>query len=319
MTFELRRGDESSAEPDQLKFEALVESLEGDRLYFKMRFENPTMVSIGLVKDVVVGTILDESFFCSEGQPMTIEAGTEIKTVLPRLNPGEEFEGTMEATKSTIESSASTFMTGQLIMTLVLSVSLKQMWNLFNVMQVLAYTREFTRWPALVQSVIEYIIEALYMEKVNNAIMDFGKSKFEVAKNSAKDEFMQQQGIMDNSLMKSLGVFALSIIIILLVILVYFLIKRFNCCSKISAILNKKMFYSGPLRYVVVGYLKLFNQFATLLLIGLASSEKAYILAGYAFVVTILTVWPVWTSFFLLKNHQRLEDQKFSQQFNTLF
>ena len=50
------------------------------------------------------------------------------------------------------------------------------MWNLFNVMQVMAYSREFTQWPAMVEKVIEYIIDALYLEKLNNAIMDFGKS-----------------------------------------------------------------------------------------------------------------------------------------------
>ena len=64
---------------------------------------------------------------------------------------------------------------------------------------------------------------------------------------------------MDDDLMKSLGVFAISIFIILLIMLIYLLIKKFNCCSKIKDILYKKMFYSGPIRYVVVGYLKLLN------------------------------------------------------------
>lgn len=67
-------------------------------------------------------------------------------------------------------------------MTIVLSVSLKQLWNLFNVMQVLAVSREFTQWPAKVEEVIKYIIEAIYLKEVNNAIMDFGKTQFEVAK-----------------------------------------------------------------------------------------------------------------------------------------
>ena len=70
---------------------------------------------------------------------------------MPKLIPGEEYEAAMETAKSSVENTANTLMTGQLIMTLVLSVSLKQMWNLFNVMQVLAYTRNFTQWPALVE------------------------------------------------------------------------------------------------------------------------------------------------------------------------
>ena len=67
-------------------------------------------------------------------------------------------------------------MTSQLILTLVLSVSLKQMWNLFTVMQVLSYMRNFCMWPALLQEVITYIIEAVYLNQLNEAIMNFGKS-----------------------------------------------------------------------------------------------------------------------------------------------
>ena len=43
-------------------------------------------------------------------------------------------------------------------------------------------------WPALVDSVITYIIDAIYLEKVNNAIMDFGKTEFAVAKDTTKNE-----------------------------------------------------------------------------------------------------------------------------------
>lgn len=96
MAFELRRGDETSAEPSQLGFEVLIDELADDKLYFKLRFENPTMVSIGLINDVVVGTILDETFFCSEESSKRIERGTEVRNVLPKMIPGEEFEGTLE-------------------------------------------------------------------------------------------------------------------------------------------------------------------------------------------------------------------------------
>lgn len=63
-----------------------------------------------------------------------------------------------------MENTAQTLMTGQLIMTLVLSVSLKSMWNLLNVMQVLAYLRSFTSWPALIELITKNIIEAIYLK-----------------------------------------------------------------------------------------------------------------------------------------------------------
>ena len=99
--------------------------------------------------------------------------------------------------------------------------------------------------------------------------MDYGKTQFVVAKDKTKNEFLLNQGIEDNSLMKSLGIFAVSVGLILLIVLIYFLIKRFACCGKIRVMISKKIFYSGPIRYIIVGYLKLFNQFLTLLLFGL--------------------------------------------------
>ena len=65
ITFELRRGDEDSADADKLNFDIVIDDVSDDRMYFKMEFENPKMVSIGSKKDIVVGTIQNEDFFCS--------------------------------------------------------------------------------------------------------------------------------------------------------------------------------------------------------------------------------------------------------------
>lgn len=46
------------------------------------------MVSIGSKKDVIEAKILDISFFCSSDSDATIEIGTLIKFVLPRMLPG---------------------------------------------------------------------------------------------------------------------------------------------------------------------------------------------------------------------------------------
>lgn len=66
-------------------------------------------------------------------------------------------------------------------MTLLLSVSLKQMWNLLNVMQVLTYARNFTPWPPLVDKLLDVLVEALYLNALSTAALDFGKTKFEAA------------------------------------------------------------------------------------------------------------------------------------------
>ena len=88
MAFELKRGAEDSAPPEQLQFSIFVNDLDNDSLYLQTEFENPTMVSIGSKKDVIEATILDISFFCSSDSDATIEIGTLIKFVLPRMLPG---------------------------------------------------------------------------------------------------------------------------------------------------------------------------------------------------------------------------------------
>ena len=92
LTFELRRGEEDSAPAEKLDFTVFVDSVDGDKMNFKVKFENPTMVSIGSRKDELIGVILDESFFCSDDSPKTIEMGTEIRTVLPKLLPSLDME-----------------------------------------------------------------------------------------------------------------------------------------------------------------------------------------------------------------------------------
>ena len=79
------------------------------------------------------------------------------------------------------------------------------------------------------------------------------------------------------------------------------------------------MFYSGPIRYVIVGYLKLLNQFASLLLFGLASSMSLYLMIGYSLAIVFLVLWPIWSVFFLIKNKHKLADADFSQKFSTLY
>lgn len=117
---------------------------------------------------------------------------------------------------------------------------------------------------------ITYIIEAIYLEEVNNAIMDYGQTKFEVAKETNTDEWLVSQGIEDTQLVKNLGVFAISFFLILLAFLFYFIIKKCGgCCKlciKIREKVYKKLFYNGPFRYITEGYLKLFNDFLTFFL-----------------------------------------------------
>jgi len=89
-----------------------MEGIQGDDLNLKMKFENPTKVSLGSKPDVVVATVVDESFFSSNESPASLTVGTQIVTLLPRLLPGEAIESLLATSEKLTESAASTFMTG---------------------------------------------------------------------------------------------------------------------------------------------------------------------------------------------------------------
>ena len=78
-----------------------------------------------------------------------------------------------------------------------------------------------------------------------------------------KDDYLRQQGIKDDNAIKNLGIFAIVVALLLLVAGLICLIRlccgKFKCCRKIGNLLQKKVFYSGPIRYIIVGYLKLMN------------------------------------------------------------
>lgn len=88
---------------------------------------------MGSKKDVVFGTVLDETFFASEDSADTIQKGSKLKLLLPKMIE-EGLVTAIEATEDAITDSVQPLMAGQIVLTLVLSVSLKQMWNLLNVM-----------------------------------------------------------------------------------------------------------------------------------------------------------------------------------------
>ena len=80
---------------------------------------------------------------------------------------------------------------------------------------------------------------------------------------------MIEQGIEDTSMAKNLGILFLSIVIIALFILIYFLItvcnRKYGCIAKLKERIKEKLFYNTFIRYMIVSYLKLFNQMLALL------------------------------------------------------
>ena len=76
LKFEVERGSEDSASSENLAFYVLSAGLENNLLKFELQFDNPQQVSIGSIKDVMITTIVDGSFFSSSDNGLPIEPGT---------------------------------------------------------------------------------------------------------------------------------------------------------------------------------------------------------------------------------------------------
>ena len=106
--------------------------------------------------------------------------------------------------------------------------------------------------------------------------------------------------------MKNLAVFGISLALIALVVLLYMLCR--NCCrkdsicAKLKVKVAEKLFYSTFIRYIVVGYLKLFNQFATMLCITYLLNGETIGAVFSIPVLVFLTMWPLFTIWFLLRH-----------------
>lgn len=127
----------------------------------------------------------------------------------------------MESTEKAVENAANTVVVAQIIITLVLALSLKSMWNLLNVVQVLSYVRFFTGWPAFMLEIFKYMDNAITLKPISDLAFDYGKSQFEKANSTLTDEGMYDMGVQDSSIFKSLGLFGVVIAGLIILLTVY--------------------------------------------------------------------------------------------------
>ena len=108
--------------------------------------------------------------------------------------------------------------------------------------------------------------------------------------------------------MKSLGLFALVVLMLLILACIYFLMKKLDnkhrVFEKIKVKLKQKLFFSSFLRYMIVSNIKL-NYTIWAFLIGSGSfTTIASSLATASYIVSIigLCVWPIYIAWFMIKN-----------------
>ena len=175
LKFEVKTGGEDSADVNMLNFNVSSQGLQDGELSFKIEFENPNFVSIGSHSDTFIVTV----FFPSITADSTIPDGYQIESQLPKILRSDGFYAAL--TEENIESTAKAVTITQIVIIIILTVSMKLMWNLLNVVQVLTYMKFFTRFPALMELVFTMMEDAITLKLLTDPVFDFGKSKFQIA------------------------------------------------------------------------------------------------------------------------------------------
>ena len=129
---------------DKLDFEVIMDYFDEETMSFVMNFENQDYVSQGYTEESLRAIILDNDLIYGDGEYESIAEGTTFELSLPRMANDEGFEAEIEVIEYSIDRTTNTVVLSQLVLTLVLSVSLKHMWHLLCVMQVLALLRNYT-------------------------------------------------------------------------------------------------------------------------------------------------------------------------------
>ena len=197
------------------------------------------------------------------------------------------------------------------------------MWNLLNVLQVLAYMQFYTNWPARTSQMLLWLDNTVTMKPVTDKVFDYGKTKFNVTKQMFSDENLLDYGITDGNLIRGLGVFAIVLILNLIGVAIYFLlaaISRGKCqwLKTPRDFLHRKLFYNGFLRYLIVSNLKL-TITAWAFFISYYSERSPYKAAGFLIGIKVLLFYPILFMVFLIKNQDKLEDPKVRQKYSSAY
>ena len=77
-----------------------------------------------------------------------------------------------------MEAAASTAGLSQIVISIVMAVSLKAMWNLMNVMQVFAYLRHMGTYPANLAVILQSVHNAVSLEPLKDRAFEWTKETY---------------------------------------------------------------------------------------------------------------------------------------------
>ena len=104
-----------------------------------------------------------------------MEPDIVVQNFIPKQFPNEDAYASAVATGTSVQVVADTAFIGQFLLTIFLSVSLKSMWNLMHVMQIITYFHMVVDWPANASIMFQSLENSITLENFINDFYDFSE------------------------------------------------------------------------------------------------------------------------------------------------
>ena len=229
-------------------------------------------------------------------------------------------------TSSAVEAATQTVGISQIVISVTMAASLKAVWNLMNVMQIVTYLKNVPNNPANVELVLKAVHNAITLEQLRDMAYEWQMDSFERATQRVSNEELNSVGITNVSLFWSLGSFALAFVLLLILFGIYylakFLRKTFPKLKYVEDKIREKLFYNGFIRYMITANLKLTHTSLFFLAItgtSFDSASDAISSISKVFILVLIVVWNVFITCFIFFNRNRLEKPEFRIKFNSMY
>ena len=293
----------------------------------KIVFENPLSISIGDLPDKLVMTFVEPELFISKETGKSLALDTVIRHTIPKQFPSEASYSLAVMAGSTVQVAANTAFLSQFGGTICLAVSLKAMWNLMHVMQLMAYLRLVVDWPANANMMLNSMHNAITLENIINSFYDsiMGGLSEEFGSDDEEDAMLKENDIPYKNIALSLGIFGIFLAMLILLLIFYFVLKllsmRFQCVRNLVKSLKKKLFYSVWIRYLIESNLKMTHNCIFYLYIsgGFMGIEETASSVIRIVLLTIIVIWPFFMTAFLYIKRKRLDERGFKQKIIAMY
>ena len=124
--------------------------------------------------DMIKIEFINEAFSYSSDGRKTLNLPDPIYRKIPKLAKSEAEIVILEVATSTIEKATRTILFIQILSTILVSVSLKHFWNLYNVIQVIVFLRLFIYWPGTIYEFLSSLNEQITLQSVYDYFLNDG-------------------------------------------------------------------------------------------------------------------------------------------------